>query len=83
MGLSHSLLLPPVLNGIKNWSWNRVETALKNYIENDLDFGLDAQTIASFSGLSLEESKEIAQLLSRSDGGAQMYIYFLYFSAVL
>ena len=74
MGVGPSLLLPPVLNSVKNWSWARVLNVLKDYADKDLDFGLDAQTIASFTGLTSEEAREVVQLLSRSEGSSAMLV---------
>jgi hypothetical protein len=49
---------------------------LKAYSDDEYDFGIDASTVASLTGLTIEESKQLIKLLSKDKKGL-MYLRFL------
>jgi hypothetical protein len=49
--------------------WSRVAAVLKSYSDEEYDFGIDAHTVASITGLTVDESKQFIKLLSKDKKG--------------
>lgn len=49
--------------------WSRAAAVLKAYSDEEYDFGIDAPTAASITGLTLDESKQMIKLLSKDKKG--------------
>jgi hypothetical protein len=47
----------------------RVESAFRNYLEGEYDFGIDIAAIKSITGYDSDEAKELLSALSKNDAG--------------
>lgn len=47
--------------------WSRVLQVIKAYSDGEYDFGIDHNTVKTVTGLNAEESKDLMNVLSKSD----------------
>jgi len=69
MGAAHSTQFSPHFEVMKQWSWSRVNYMIQNFVEQEYDFGIDVNQVATLTELSQTESHGIIKSLSRNDSG--------------
>lgn len=69
MGAAHSTKFAPHFEVIKHWPWSRVKYIMRNFVEQEYDFGIDVNQVATLTGLSQTECHEIVKSLSRNESG--------------
>ena len=69
MGVANSIEIEDHFKRLKEWPWSRTSKVLREYTDNEYDFGIDATAVMNLTSLTISEAKVLVDSLARNNSG--------------